>query len=126
MLPIPSFNIDSWKMSEDLRKADKEHIKMDPAIAKEKGKIDFTKGSVNEYKFYPDNPTSEYNKSKFASKEPSKYYDPCAQSAQMSVRCLEDNNFDRDMCHEYFKAYRECKKEWLRQRRQDNFNGKGW
>jgi cytochrome c oxidase assembly protein subunit 23 len=80
---------------------------------------------VNEYKFYPDNPTSDYHKQKFASKGPSRYYDPCQESANMSVKCLEMNNFDRDMCTEYFKAYRECKKEWMRQRRSDIRSGEG-
>lgn len=113
-------------MLEDNKKFDKENKKSDPGISLKKDEVNFTKGSVDQYKYYPDDPTSAYNKSKFAAKEPSKYYDPCAQSAQMSVRCLEHNNFDRDMCQEYFKAYRECKKEWLNQRRKDNSSGSRW
>ncbi len=35
----------------------------------------------------------------------------------MSMRCLERANFDRTeartLCWDYFKAYRECKKEWV-------------
>lgn len=111
-------------MSERLKQADKEFHKPDPNTVQKKDEVDFTKGSPNEYKFYPDNPTSEYNKMRFASKEPSKFYDPCSLSSQMSMSCLEQNNYNKDMCYEYFKAYRECKKEWLRQRRADR--NEGW
>jgi cytochrome c oxidase assembly protein subunit 23 len=112
-------------MADDNRNLDKDFKQSDPEVAKKKEKVNFTKGSVNEYKFYPDNPTSDYHKQKFASKGPSRYYDPCQESANMSVKCLEMNNFDRDMCTEYFKAYRECKKEWMRQRRSDIRSGEG-
>jgi cytochrome c oxidase assembly protein subunit 23 len=112
-------------MSESNRKADAEYKGAAPDVSQQKDKVDFTKGPVDSYKYYPDNPTSSYHKSKFAGKGPSRYYDPCQESANMSIKCLESNNFDRDMCHEYFKAYRECKKEWLSQRRKDTRNGTG-
>jgi len=113
-------------MSDRVKKADKELNAPDPEIPQTVDQVNFTKGSVDQYKFYPDNPTSEENKRKFASKEPSKYFDPCNQSAQMSIRCLENNDYNKDMCHEYFKAYRECKKEWLQKRREDRYKGNGW
>lgn len=112
-------------MSDENRKNDANFKASDPAVDKQKDSVNFVKGSPTEYKFYPDNPTSEYHKQKFATKGPSRYYDPCQESANMSIKCLELNNFDRDMCHEYFKAYRECKKEWMRQRRQDTRSGQG-
>lgn len=109
------------------RRQDKIYKESEPLVQKKKDSVDFTKGSVDQYKYYPDNPTSEYHKQMFASKGPSRYYDPCQESANMSIKCLELNNFDRDMCHEYFKAYRECKKEWMRQRRNDIRSGNdGW
>lgn len=98
-----------------------------PDVAKTSSQVSFTKdaSSAKDYKYYPDNPVSEYHKRNFAAKGPSRYYDPCQESANMSVKCLEMNNFDRDMCTEYFKAYRECKKEWMSQRSRDIREGRG-
>lgn len=111
---------------ENDRTKDASYKETAPDVANKKADVDFTKDkTIDNLKFYPDNPTSQFHKSKFAAKGPSRYYDPCQESANMSIRCLESNNFDRDMCHEYFKAYRECKKEWLQQRRSDNREGKG-
>ncbi|CEP23687.1 unnamed protein product [Cyberlindnera jadinii] len=102
------------------RKCDADFKVSAPDVTQDKDKVDFTKGSVDEFKYYPDNPTSNFHKAKFAAKGPSRYYDPCQESANMSIKCLESNNYDREMCYEYFKAYRECKKEWLAHRRKEN------
>lgn len=53
----------------------------------------------------------------FNSKSSSKYYDPCQDFANKSIRCLHRNGGDKDMCQDYFQAYRDCKKEWTMQRR---------
>lgn len=82
---------------------------------------------VSEVRFYPDRPTQRLHKDRFIIKEPSRYYDPCAESSKMAVRCMENNEEDyKDICAEYFQAYRECKKEWMAQRRRDNRNGGIW
>lgn len=112
-------------MSDTDRKSDSTYKDVAPDVTQQKDKVSYTNESVDKLKYYPDNPTSAYHKSKFAAKGPSRYYDPCQESANMSIKCLESNNFDRDMCHEYFKAYRECKKEWLSQRRKDTREGSG-
>lgn len=49
----------------------------------------------------------------YCRKEPSQYYDPCQQASQMSLGCLERNNYDKEACIEYFKAYKECRQEWV-------------
>lgn len=54
---------------------------------------------------------------KFSNKGASEYYDPCQDFADRSLKCLKRNAFDRDMCHDYFQAYRDCKKEWMTQKR---------
>ncbi|GMG20673.1 unnamed protein product [Ambrosiozyma monospora] len=77
--------------------------------------------------FYPDKPTQRIHKDRFIVKEPSRYYDPCAESSKMAVRCMETHDDDyKEVCVEYFKAYRECKKEWMKQRRSDSQNGGIW
>ena len=38
---------------------------------------------------------------------------PCVQEAKASYKCMDDNNYDRDACLEYFKAYKECKKRMV-------------
>ncbi|KAJ9222636.1 cytochrome c oxidase-assembly factor cox23 [Paecilomyces variotii] len=54
---------------------------------------------------------------KFTRKNPSEYFDPCQDFADRSIKCMRRNAGDRDMCHDYFQAYRDCKKEWMTQRK---------
>ncbi|EPS28724.1 hypothetical protein PDE_03670 [Penicillium oxalicum 114-2] len=54
---------------------------------------------------------------KFSHKPASEYYDPCQDFADRSLRCMKRNNFDREMCGDYFQAYRDCKKNWLNQKK---------
>ncbi|KAJ5320266.1 hypothetical protein PENANT_c010G11475 [Penicillium antarcticum] len=54
---------------------------------------------------------------KFANKHASQYYDPCQDFADRSLKCMKRNGFDREMCHDYFQAYRDCKKNWLTQKK---------
>ena len=43
---------------------------------------------------------------------PSKHTDPCLAASTASMKCLDNNDYNRDECLEYFKAYRECKSQW--------------
>ncbi|ETI29282.1 hypothetical protein G647_01735 [Cladophialophora carrionii CBS 160.54] len=61
--------------------------------------------------------TWEKSKAAFQSKRSSEYYDPCQDFANKSIKCMHRNNGDRDMCQDYFKAYRDCKKEWMARRK---------
>ena len=63
---------------------------------------------------YRENPVDEETKRQFDSKETSKFYDPCQDAANRSLKCLRRNMGDRDMCTDYFQAYRDCKKKWVR------------
>lgn len=86
------------------------------SIPYDKSKIDFTEGSNSpqDFKYYPDTPNSAVNKLQYESKQPSKFYDPCAESSRMSIRCLEINGREnKAICNEYFQAYRDCKKAWV-------------
>jgi cytochrome c oxidase assembly protein subunit 23 len=93
-------------------------------IERDKTKVDYTKDGS--YKFYPDNPVEEEHKAAFLSKRPSEFYEPCLEASKMSLRCLDRNNYDKSMCTEYFRAYRECKKEWQDKRKQDKREGRTW
>lgn len=53
----------------------------------------------------------------FGSKRNSEYLDPCQEAATRSWKCLHRNNGDRDMCSDYFQAYRDCKKQWTTERK---------
>ncbi len=69
-------------------------------------------------RYYPDRPEAFKHKEFYMGKGPSKFYDPCALSSKMAVRCMENHDEDyKTVCSEYFKAYRECKKVWLEKRR---------
>lgn len=82
---------------------------------------------ISEVRFYPDRPTQRLHKDRFIVKEPSRYYDPCAESSKMAIRCMENHDEDyKEVCAEYFRAYRECKKEWMEQRKKDTRNGGIW
>ncbi|KAL9947460.1 hypothetical protein ACHAQF_007075 [Verticillium nonalfalfae] len=49
------------------------------------------------------NPWTEETKTKFETKSKSKYMDPCQDAAKRSIKCLNRNNGDREMCGEYFQ-----------------------
>ncbi|KAL2201654.1 cytochrome c oxidase-assembly factor COX23 [Sarocladium strictum] len=65
-------------------------------------------------------PWSDDKKKKFQSKAKSQYYDPCQEAAQRSYKCLFRNGGNKDMCGEYFQAYRDCKAEWTEKRKKEN------
>ncbi|KAL5499858.1 hypothetical protein EMCRGX_G011323 [Ephydatia muelleri] len=44
-------------------------------------------------------------------------FNPCLEEAKASYKCMDDNNYDRDACLEYFKSYKECKKRMNEARR---------
>ncbi|KAF4957094.1 hypothetical protein FSARC_11403 [Fusarium sarcochroum] len=60
---------------------------------------------------------------KFETKSKSEFYDPCQEAAQRSYKCLFRNGGDKNMCGEYFQAYRDCKQVWTEKRRKE---GRGW
>ncbi|AMD19716.1 HCL435Wp [Eremothecium sinecaudum] len=99
---------ESSKITLDSSKIDPKPINFTPDL-----------NDTSSYKFYPDDPESPLNRFSFVDKGASRYYDPCQESAQMSIKCLERNNYDRKLCYAYFDAYRECKKQWLKSRRED-------
>ncbi|KAJ2562205.1 hypothetical protein GGH12_003389 [Coemansia sp. RSA 1822] len=49
--------------------------------------------------------------SEFEAKKPSRFMDPCAIEAKASYKCLDDNNYDKDMCTDYFLALIICNGE---------------
>ncbi|GAA5870713.1 hypothetical protein JCM1840_006782 [Sporobolomyces johnsonii] len=53
-----------------------------------------------------------------------KFADPCAVAREESMKCLDRHAYDKPKCNEFFQAYRDCKKEWLNQRREDRRAGK--
>jgi len=38
--------------------------------------------------------------------------DPCTMESKESMKCLDDNNYDRKKCEKYFDNYKACKKFW--------------
>ncbi|KPP73054.1 coiled-coil-helix-coiled-coil-helix domain-containing protein 7-like [Scleropages formosus] len=47
---------------------------------------------------------------------------PCIEESDGSRRCLDANNYNRDMCSTYFMRYKNCRKFWhniMVQRRRD-------
>ncbi|EXA48823.1 cytochrome c oxidase-assembly factor COX23, mitochondrial [Fusarium oxysporum f. sp. pisi HDV247] len=59
-------------------------------------------------------PWNDDKRRKFETKSKSEFYDPCQEAAQRSYRCLFRNGGDKNMCGEYFQAYRDCKQAWVR------------
>lgn len=39
---------------------------------------------------------------------------PCEQAAKASLSCMDRNDYNRDNCMDFFQAYRDCKKAWVR------------
>ncbi|KIO15647.1 hypothetical protein M407DRAFT_243695 [Tulasnella calospora MUT 4182] len=52
------------------------------------------------------------------------FVDPCAGASKASMKCLDQNNYNKAACSAYFEAYKECKKAWMEQRRKDRRDGK--
>ncbi|KAF2255391.1 hypothetical protein BU26DRAFT_417579 [Trematosphaeria pertusa] len=55
---------------------------------------------------------------RFENKAYSEYFDPCQEAAQKSIRCLHRNGGDREMCTDFFQAYRDCKEQWTNARKE--------
>ncbi|KAK6361918.1 hypothetical protein TWF730_005626 [Orbilia blumenaviensis] len=70
---------------------------------------------------YRENPVDESTKREFDTKEYSKFYDPCQDAANRSLKCLRRNMGDREMCTDYFQAYRDCKKKWVEERKSERW-----
>ncbi|KAF3942105.1 hypothetical protein ABW19_dt0205003 [Dactylella cylindrospora] len=70
---------------------------------------------------YRENPVDDDTKRKFDSKDSSKFFDPCQDAADRSLKCLRRNMGDRDMCVDYFQAYRDCKKKWIEDRKAERW-----
>ncbi|KAG9548046.1 hypothetical protein KCU71_g7461, partial [Aureobasidium melanogenum] len=64
---------------------------------------------------------------KYSSKAYSEYFDPCQEAADRSLRCLRRNGGDKALCQDYFEAYRECKKQWMAEMKEEKRKqGKWW
>ncbi|KAH9991132.1 hypothetical protein BJV77DRAFT_946650, partial [Russula vinacea] len=48
---------------------------------------------------------------------------PCAEASKASMDCLNRHDYDRDKCLDFFQAYRDCKKAWMNQRKEDRRAG---
>ncbi|RKP31612.1 hypothetical protein METBISCDRAFT_26416 [Metschnikowia bicuspidata] len=120
-------------MSANTEKTDKTARSGEPALLgsaqkiKEAHKIDFAQGSVDEFKFYPDNPKNHKHRYKWTNKLPSQFYDPCEESRQASIDCVLRNQADKSVCQDFFDAYRECTKDFFAKRKKDMREGRrGW
>ena len=38
--------------------------------------------------------------------------DPCWRESKISMKCIEDNNYDKSMCQVEFENYKTCKGFW--------------
>lgn len=48
--------------------------------------------------------------------------DPCFKERQMSLKCMDENDYDRDKCFKQFENFKSCNGFWLevmKQRRRD-------
>ncbi|KAG9248310.1 hypothetical protein BJ878DRAFT_488637 [Calycina marina] len=64
---------------------------------------------------------------KFENKRPGEYFDPCQEASARSMKCLHRNANNKEMCNDYFQAYRDCKKQWMAERKEAKLkNAKPW
>ncbi|XP_053104022.1 coiled-coil-helix-coiled-coil-helix domain-containing protein 7 [Hemicordylus capensis] len=50
---------------------------------------------------------------------------PCLAETDASTKCMDENNYNKDMCSIYFLRYKSCRKFWngiMMQRRKDGIN----
>ncbi|KAJ7623313.1 hypothetical protein FB45DRAFT_705426, partial [Roridomyces roridus] len=62
-------------------------------------------------------------KEQFKGRQPSQFKDPCEAASKASLQCMDQNNYDRSECMDYFQAYKDCKAAWIERRKQDRRNG---
>lgn len=48
---------------------------------------------------------------------------PCTEESKASFKCMDDNNYNRNACMEYFHAYRRCKTAWNERKAERRRNG---
>ncbi|PBP28338.1 hypothetical protein BUE80_DR000749 [Diplocarpon rosae] len=65
----------------------------------------------------PGQPWNPETSERFNSKLPGEFFDPCQEAAARSLKCLHRNGGDRELCTDYFQAYRDCKQQWLAARK---------
>ncbi|KAG9312982.1 hypothetical protein JVU11DRAFT_6420 [Chiua virens] len=41
-------------------------------------------------------------------------HSPCEDASKASLACMDQNGHNRDKCMEYFRAYKDCKRAWVR------------
>jgi len=75
-----------------------------------------------------DSPSTEYTRGRerFQNKQSSEYFDPCQAAAERSLKCLHRNQGDREFCADYFQAYRDCKKRWIEERKEEKRKASAW
>ncbi|KAG2160051.1 uncharacterized protein EDB93DRAFT_1074062 [Suillus bovinus] len=45
-------------------------------------------------------------------------------NSKASLSCMDNNDYNRDNCLDFFQTYRDCNKAWLEQRREDRGAGR--
>ncbi|ADV25748.1 cytochrome c oxidase-assembly factor COX23, mitochondrial [Cryptococcus gattii Ru294] len=53
-----------------------------------------------------------------------RFVDPCEAARKASLDCLERAHYNRSECMDFFTAYKECKGNWLAQRKEDRMKGR--
>ncbi|KAG0364096.1 hypothetical protein BC939DRAFT_460195 [Gamsiella multidivaricata] len=59
-----------------------------------------------------------FNKNYYA-KAQSQYMDPCREQTKASMKCMDENNYDKRRCTRFFKDYADCKKKWMESLREE-------
>lgn len=57
------------------------------------------------------------------SREYRERYNPCYTEERLSYKCLEKNNYDKEMCNEYFLNINICREFWDNIRRERRMKG---
>ncbi|KAJ6518679.1 hypothetical protein C8R45DRAFT_2393 [Mycena sanguinolenta] len=63
-------------------------------------------------------------KEHFQGRQASQFVDPCEGATKASLKCMDQNNYDRTACMDYFQAYRDCKAAWIERRKDDRRSGR--
>ncbi|TYJ58323.1 cytochrome c oxidase-assembly factor COX23, mitochondrial [Cryptococcus floricola] len=67
---------------------------------------------------------ADYKKTFRDRKTVSKFVDPCEEARKASLLCLEKTHYNRSECFDFFTAYKNCKSNWMAQRREDRVKGR--
>lgn len=67
--------------------------------------------------------TEEERRAKIDNATSQKHNNPCLKEQRLSLKCLDEMQYDKEKCERYFDNYRRCQNFWIRVTKDRRING---